>query len=219
MRRLFVAVCVFALTSVGQSNVARADENGAAAVPSPSAGAPTDAKFILTLSACSRRRTSEGGTVCVPLNNARLEARLREQASTSNFHEAVFDPGTTAAAATAAASSATTADTPSADAKQTQIQQTGVETYREGFDLTVKPLYESDEALYAQYDIVSEQVTGWEYSASPGEAARHRPVVQRTHVFGTTRLRVGESVTLERNGYSFVLSYARKGGAVHAGEL
>ena len=157
--------------------------------------------------------------VCIPLNNARLEARLREQASASNYHESVFDTGVASAAAAAAASSTAETGAPMADAKQISTQPTGVESYREGFELTVKPLYESDGALYAQYDIVAEQVTGWEYSASEGASARRRPVVQRTHVFGTTRLRAGESATLERNGYSFVLAYAKKGGGAYVGDI
>lgn len=215
MRRLFVALGSVAVTSIVLLNVACADERIPASLPTQSAAVSADAKFILTLSACARRRTSDGGMVCIPLNNARLEARLHEQASTSNFHESVFEPGT----APVAPSSTAEASAPMGDAKRVEMPAAGVESYREGFDLTVKPLYESDGVLYAQYDIVAEQVTGWEYSGSADTATRRRPVVQRTHVFGTTRLRVGESATLERNGYSFVLSYAQKGGAVYVGDL
>lgn len=215
MRRLFLALGIVGLTSAVHFDVARAEERGSSAVSAQPAAAPTDAKFILTLSACARRRTSDGGMVCIPLTNARLEARLREQASTSNYHESVFDTGV----ASAAAASTDETGAPMADAKQIDTQPTGVEGYREGFELTVKPLYESDGVLYAQYDIVAEQVTGWEYSAGAGAAANRRPVLQRTHVFGTTRLRVGESATLERNGYSFVLAYAQKGGGAYVGDL
>jgi hypothetical protein len=157
----------------------------------------------------------------VALNNARLEARLHESASTSTYHEANYASDFAATRVVKDASSgpalAHSEGVSDVDATGSPTQESQT-SYREGFELTLKPLYESDSVLYAQYDIVSEQVTGWEFSGKPGAGTAHKPVVQRTHVVGTTKLAVGQSTTLDRNGYSFTLTYAQKGGAPLAGD-
>ncbi|WP_150126684.1 hypothetical protein [Burkholderia cenocepacia] len=152
----------------------------------------------MTMTACAKHKTPMGGDVCIALNNARLEARLHESASTSSYHEAWFAP-------VVAADKGDDSNAPET-------------SYREGFELSLKPLYESDTTLYAQYDIVAEQVTGWEFVGNEGTSTARRPVIQRTHVFGTTKLAVGEATTLERNGYTFVITYVQRGGVSFVGE-
>jgi hypothetical protein len=224
LRRIFSALTISGLILVGAHAARGAQpEVPAASQPAQDLGATSAApKFIMTLSACAKHKTSDGGDICVVLNNARLEARLHESASTSSYHEALYAPEVSAKTpekSPAGEASPASAAQVSAEVKTSGTTQESQTSYREGFELTLKPLYESDSVLYAQYDIISEQVTGWEFTGKPGTGTARKPVVQRTHVFGTTKLAIGQSATLERNGYSFVLTYAQKGGAPFVGDL
>lgn len=164
-------------------------------------------QFVMTLGVCVTRQLG-AGDACVPLSNARLEAKLQETSSASNYRDLTFRSKSRSSPPEAPAG--TGASDPATDAGAS-AQVESLVKYREGFDLTVTPLYESDDVLVLRYEIAADHHAGWQYISAKPSLSERKPVIQTTHLVGTTRLRLGESTTLNRNGFEFVISYVERG--------
>ncbi|MNR71727.1 hypothetical protein D3C71_24050 [compost metagenome] len=83
----------------------------------------------------------------------------------------------------------------------------GEHQVQEGFELMLRPIYGTGEALKVMYELNADVLDAWQVLRIPSGSQRVRvPETTNTKCAGTTSLKVGRPVELHRGGYAFELT-------------
>ncbi|PNG50105.1 MULTISPECIES: hypothetical protein [unclassified Variovorax] len=155
---------------------------------------PTEksAEYVFSVHVCRRvEKVEDAFHPCVTTATSRLASQTGDTASTSNFRQVTYLASSPAGPARSAEHVATA---PALSPQAVKV----------GYELSLKPLYESDGLAYVQYDLSAAQIARWVAVEGEGVAIRlHVPELQETKLSGTDKVRPGQSFRIDRSGYVF----------------